>query len=108
MGPKLNNRSIILRLFKYKDAAELSMDEFIPFLENSIEVQAQLGGFNCTPGIEQIPTWDDLSYWVIETDFKEDLEYRIKKLEQENIEMTKLAESIRKDIDMVNSVLDRL
>lgn len=99
----------IIRLFKYKERAKLSMDEFITFLEKSIDVQASLGGFKFTNSlIDPIPTWDDLSYWVIDTYVEEDLEYRIKKLEQENIEMKKLAHSIRRELDSVNGIINRL
>ena len=98
----------ILRLFKYKDTAELSMDDFITFLENSIDVQAVLGGFKCTPEIDHIPTWDDISYWVIDTDVDIDMEYQIEKLEKENIELMALATSIRNELDRVNAILDKI
>jgi serine/threonine protein phosphatase PrpC len=97
----------IIRLFKYKETAGLSMDEFIKFLETSIDVQAALGGFKCSP-ITKLPTWDDISYWVIETEVKEDLEYKIKKLEQEHIDMTKLVEILMADIKTINSIIDSL
>jgi serine/threonine protein phosphatase PrpC len=97
----------IIRLFKYKETSGLSMDEFIKFLETSIEVQAALGDFKCAP-ITKLPTWDDISYWVIETEVKEDLEYKIKQLEQEHIEMTKLVKHIRNELDKVNSILIHL
>jgi serine/threonine protein phosphatase PrpC len=106
----------IIRIFKYKETAGLSMDEFIEFLEKSIDIQAVLGGFNFTPGIDKIPTWDDISYWVIDTEVEieveveveEDLEYQIGKLEQENIEMMKLAKSIRIELDRLNLIINSL
>ena len=97
----------MLRLFKYKETAGLSIDEFIKFIETSIDVQAALGGFKFTP-ITKLPTWDDISYWVIETNLEKDLKYQIKKLEQENIEMVKLAKRIRTELDRVNVILDNL
>ena len=98
----------IIRLFKYKENTRFSMDEFMKFIETSIDIQAVLGGFKLTVGVEHIPTWDDLSYWVIDTSVEEDLEYRIKKLEQENSEMKKLAHSIRRELDSVNGIINRL
>ena len=70
-------------------------------------MQAALGDFKCAP-ITKLPTWDDISYWVIETEVKEDLEYKIKKLEQEHIEMTKLVEILMADIKTINSIIDSL
>ena len=98
----------MLRLFKYKENTGISMDEFMTFIETSIDIQAVLGGFKLTRGVEPIPTWDDLSYWIIDTNVEEDLEYRIKKLEQENSEMMTLASSIRIELDMVNGLLTKL
>jgi serine/threonine protein phosphatase PrpC len=99
----------ILRLFKYKETAGLSMDEFIEFLEKSIDIQAAIGGFNFTP-INKIPTWDDLSYWVIdmEVEIEEDMTYQIETLEKENIELMALAASIRNELDRVNAILDKI
>ncbi len=95
------------QLFKYKITNNVPMPEFLEFLENSIDIQAALGGFGFTKEAH-IPTWDDLSYWIVETTFEEDLHYKISKLEQEYEMLYKLAEQIKLEIQVSNEVLDAL
>ena len=102
----LTNEEII-RLFKYKISKKMHMDEFIKFMDSSIDIQATLGGFPFTKDTE-IPKWDDVSYWVISTEYKEDLEYKIMKLEKENEEMVKMALKLKAKIENMNSILSNI
>ena len=68
----------IIRLFSYKNKMSMTMDQFCEFLETSIDIQARLGGFKFTGCL---PSWDDISYWVVKTRIDESLMYRINKLE---------------------------
>lgn len=102
----LTNEEII-KLFKYKISKKMHIDEFIKFMDSSIDIQAKLGGFPFTKDTE-LPKWDDISYWVVSTEYKEDLEYKIKKLEKENEEMVKMALKIQDEIEYINSVLNNI
>ena len=95
------------RLFKYKITNNMPMADFIEFVEKSIDIQAALGGFGFTKDTN-IPTWDDLSYWIVETTFEEDLHYKISKLEQEYQMLYDLSEQLKLDIKLTNQCLDAL
>lgn len=97
----------ISRLFKYKIINNIPMTDFLTFFENSIDIQATLGGFGFTKDTN-IPIWDDLSYWVVETIVEEDLHYKISKLEKEYEMLYKLAQQIKLDIEVSNHALDSL
>ena len=102
----LNNEELS-RLFNYKINNNVPMSEFLEFLEKSIDIQASLGGFGFTKDTN-IPTWDDLSYWVVETIVEEDLDYTISKLEQEYEMLYKLAQQIKLNIEVSSHRLDDL
>lgn len=93
----------IIRLFQFKEKKDMSMPDFIKFFEDSIEIQARLGGFKFKGCI---PSWDDISYWIINTTVEESYQFRIDKLEKENKLMRELAETLSHQIKAINDILD--
>jgi len=98
----LTNKELI-RLFVYKNKTSMSMELFCEFLENSIDIQAAIGGF---PFAGCLPAWDDLSYWVVKTNVNESLLYRITTLEQQNKMLISYATKIKYTIKTTNMMLD--
>ena len=92
---------------KYKISKKMHIDEFIKVMDSSIDIHATNGGFQFTKDTK-IPKWDDISYWVVLTEYKEDLEYKINKLEKENEEMVKMALKIQDEIEYINSVINNI
>jgi hypothetical protein len=100
----LTNNEII-KLFYYKKTTSMSMELFCEFLEKSIDIQAAIGGFSF---MDCLPAWDDLSYWVVETKVNESLQYRIRKLEEQNKLLLDYANQIKDTIKTTNIMLDTL
>ena len=98
----LTNKELI-RLFVYKNKTSMSMELFCKFLENSIDIQAAIGGFTFDGFL---PAWDDLSYWVVKTTVKESLLYRITKLEQQNKMLIECTNQLKDSIKTTNTMLD--
>jgi len=94
----------IIKLFAYKQPS-MSMELFCEFIENSIDIQAAIGGFSF---VGFLPAWDDLSYWVVETKVKESLQYRIRKLEEQNKMLLDYANKLKDTIKTANMMLDKL
>tara|TARA_B100000795_G_scaffold261452_1_gene238255 strand:- start:1073 stop:2410 length:1338 start_codon:yes stop_codon:yes gene_type:complete len=95
----------ILELFKQKPS--MDMEEFTELVTNTIDIKALEGGFPLST-INNIPTWDDNSFWVVSTEYVNDYELRIKELEEENEVMLKLGREIEKQIRTINRVIDKL
>lgn len=100
----LTNKELI-SLFAYKNKTSMSIELFCEFLENSIDIQAAIGGF---PFAGCLPAWDDLSYWVVKTTVKESLLYRITKIEQQNKMLLDYAKQLKDTIKTSNMILDSL
>ena len=98
----LTNKELI-RLFAYKNKTSMSMELFCEFLENTIDIQAAIGGF---PFAGCLPAWDDLSYWVVKTTVKESLLYRITKIEHQNKMLLDYANQLKLTIKTTNMMLD--
>ena len=118
--------SVILEIFK--EISVMKIDEFIKYVSSMVDTKGVEGGFKLT-GITHVPTWDDNSFWVVETTICEEfsdmicgksmepisnslidknLEETIIELEKQQLEMLELAKSIQKQIGIVNASIDKL
>ena len=99
----------IVEMFKEKPLMDI--EEFIKFVTSTVDTKAVEGGFNLSI-LTGVPTWDDNSFWVvetkIETDSNAELEAKIIELEKQNAELYELAKSIQPEIKIVYEALDKL
>jgi hypothetical protein len=85
----------------------ISPYEFMEVIKTRIDANATKGAFGFSH-FTKIPTWDDLSYWIVETKVTEDLEFKVKKLEEEHVRMTTLANRIRHELGLINTLISAL
>ena len=95
----------ILDMFKEKPL--MSIEEFTNFVTSKVDTNAVEGGFKLSI-LTDVPTWDDNSFWVVETTVEKDLEPKIIELEKQNAEMLELAKSIQLQLKKVNEAIDKL
>ena len=85
----------------------VSQHDFMELVKTRIDVNATKVGFGFSQHTK-MPTWDDLSYWIVETKVTEDLEFKVNKLEEEHEQMTKLANRIKHELSLVNTLISAL
>jgi len=95
--------SDILEMFKEKPLMDIK--DFTKFVENTVDTKAVEGGFKLSQ-ITNVPTWDDNSFWIVETTIEEDLEFKIIELEKQNAKLYELATFIQTELDIVNEALN--
>jgi serine/threonine protein phosphatase PrpC len=92
----------ILDMFKEKP--NMTMSEFITFVNITIDTKASEGGFRFSI-FGNVPLWDDNSYWVVDTIVEDDLESKIRELEIEHSKLIEIAIKIKLEIDKINEVI---
>jgi hypothetical protein len=97
----LTNKTI-LEMFNEKH--NMTMNEFITFVNTTIDTKATEGGFRFSI-FGNVPLWDDNSYWVVDTIVEDDLESKIHELEIEHSKLIEIAIKIKLEIDKINEVI---
>jgi serine/threonine protein phosphatase PrpC len=91
----------------FEGYGKVSQQAFMEKVEKTINANARNGGFGFS-NLTNIPTWDDLSYWIVETKVSDDLEFKLTKLEEEHKQMLELATKIKRKLSMVNTLISAL
>lgn len=105
-------------LTMFKDKQNINMDEFLDLVKNTINLKAIKGGFNLS-SLNNVPTWDDNSYWIVDTtiekslnkipEVKLELEHKIKHLEIEQNTLLEYINTIKSKIGLISkSIVDKM
>jgi serine/threonine protein phosphatase PrpC len=97
--------SDISAIFKSKPL--MDTEEFTHYVRTTVDEKALEGGFNFSI-FGNVPTWDDNSFWVVETKIEDTLDTKLLKLEKEHLELNRIATRIKLEIDTINKAIDRL